>query len=180
MSARLGLLFAVVFLIISCESVAASVWNNTYDGFGASFPDEPVRTGTVMSHGRGYSYQSSKRFSKGAALYAITVVEVSPAIARTKPIEFLKAVHAEFVRTMGSELGNSITKQSRFGDGRKRLNYEIDFVHSGALLKGYGFWIIDNNRAIRVSVVYSKSIGMHEAQEVVSFLDTFVLLGNQK
>ena len=50
------------------------------------------------------------------------------------------------------------------------------FSFNGLPLKGVGFWIIDDNRTIRVSVAYEKSLPNHDARTVTSFLDSFRLL----
>ncbi len=180
MIAKTSFMLSLFFAVLSFQVLAAGLWSNSADGFGAKFPQTPERVGAATSTGSGYAYQSSKSFSNGGALYAITVVPIPPNIAKEKPTEFLEASNAAFVKSMGQNPSSAKVKWARFVDDRKRLNYEFEFVYSGVPFKGYGFWIIDKNRAIRVSVSYTKSLSRNEVRETISFLDSFVILTKHK
>lgn len=167
------------FCVISSHVLAAGMWSNTEDGFGANFPVAPTRVGAATTQGAGYAYQSSQSFDNGGALFAITVVPVSSEIFKNKSKDFLEASNAAFVQSMGQKLSQAKVKWLKFGGNKKRLNYEFDFLYNGVSLKGVGFWIMDKNRAIRVSVAYTNTLTSQQARETISFLDSFFILSNR-
>jgi len=151
-------------------------WINAEDGFGADFPNPPTRIEAAMSLVSGYAYQSTKSFDKGGALFAITVASLPFNITKEMQTEFIEASNAGFIEFMGQNPSIAKVEWENFGNNRKRLRYAFDLFHDGIPLKGLGFWIMDTDRLIRVSVVYQQSLSKNKAREVISFLDSFVLL----
>ncbi len=171
-----GLLFICV---ISSHVVAQGLWTNAEGGFGANFPTAPTRIEGATSQVSGYGYQSIQSIDDGGALFAISAVPVSSKIGKSNSKVFLEASHATFIKMMGKKPGQSKVKWLTFGDGRNRLSYEYDFFEDDISFKGLGFWIMDKNRAIRVSVAYTNTLLTSQPiREAVSFLDSFMILSN--
>jgi len=173
-------MLSLFFSVISFQVLAADIWSNLAEGFGAKFPQIPEKISAVTSTGSGYAYQSSKKISNGGALYAITVAPILPNIPKVNVTEFLETSNDAFVISMGQNPSNAKVKWVKFGDNRKRLNYEFDFVYGEVPFKSYGFWIVDRNRAIRVSVSYTKNLSRNKVRETISFLDSFMFLNKHK
>lgn len=167
---------SLILSTLSPTVSGARIWAK--DGFGAWFPEPPVRLDVSTRDTSGYAYQSSKIFDSGGALYAITVVSIPATIQKRKIDSFLSQLNAEFIKSLGANPATAKTKWEKFGDGRHLLTYQFDFNHEEIPLTGHGFWLNDNNRAIRVSVSYTRSLGDQEVREILSFLETFTLLTN--
>jgi hypothetical protein len=179
MSPKTNFLISMCCILVSFQVLSRGLWNNSDEGFAANFPTAPTRVNAASSQVTGYAYQSAQNFDNGGVLYAITVVPITLKIAKEKSTEFLVESNATFVKSMGQSPSEAKVKWAKFGDDRKRLNYEFDFNYSGVPLKAYGFWIIDRDRAIRVSVSYTKSLASNEIREAISFLDSFFIVSKK-
>ena len=160
------------------QVLANTMWINEEEGFGAIFPNTPTKTDAATSQAAGYAYQYIQNFDSGVALLAITISSVSSKIAKNKTKEFLEASHSIFIEMLGMKPSQNKVKWLTFGDGRNQLKYECDFIYDGVLFNGVGFWIMDGNRAIRVSVAYTTTLTSQQAREVISFLDSFTIFSN--
>jgi len=167
------------FCVISSYVVAQGLWINAVDGFGANFPTTPTRVEAASSQGSGYAYQSIQRFDNGGALFAITVTSAPSKFAKNRSKEFLEASNVTFIKMMGQKLSQAKVKWLTSKAGRNQLSYECDFFYDGVLFEGLGFWIMDRNRAIRVSVAYTNTLTSQQVSEVISFLDSFMILSNR-
>lgn len=163
-------------LVQNTQVVANGQWTNVEDGFGANFPTTPTKVQAATAQGSGYAFQSVQSFDNGGALYAITVSPAPSKIPKNQSKEFLEASNAVFIKMMGQKLSQAKVEWLIFGDGRNKLNYECEFFYDGILFKGLGFWIMDRNRAIRVSVAYTNTLTKQQVREVVPFLDSFMTL----
>jgi hypothetical protein len=132
-------------------------------------PESAIKMGQNM-------HQGHERFENGASLYAVTIVTMERNKLKNGTDVFLEATNASFIESMGVSPKKAKINWNKFGDGRNRLNYDFIFNHSGAKLRGKGYWIYDKNRAIRVSVAYMTTLSKKEIEHVISFLDTFVLI----
>jgi len=171
--------FSIVltFILMPIQTLALGLWTNFDDGFGANFPNAPERISAAATGGAGYAYQSIGEYNGGSALFAITILPINSDVARDTQEELLNEFNIGFFKSMGKKASEESIKWSKFGDGRTQLNYESDFPYQKHIFASRGFWVIDNHRAIRVSVGYIKgSLASDDVNEVVSFLDSFVLL----
>jgi len=173
---RFFLLF--LFSALSFQAAATGIWVSQNDKFGANFPETPIRLDAATKDTTGYAYQSYKIFENGGALYSITVVTIPPEITSNKINKHLQDLNAEFIKTMGQRPASAKVTMGKFGDGRSRLDYEFDFQHDGIPFKAHGYWLNDKKRIIRVSVAYTKNLKTRDAQIVLLFLDSFVLIAD--
>ena len=164
-------------IMTSANSQASGLWVSEKDGFGANFPSAPRKISVATSQSSGYAYQSAQEFTNGLVLYAISVVPMPSDTTKEMQKTFLENSNAGFVKTMGQSPEAAITTWTKFGDGRDQLNYEFEYDVQGVpLMKTNGFWLMDNNRTIRVSISYTKGLSPHDRNTATSFLDSFIIL----
>ncbi len=170
------LLFVCMF---SSTAASSGLWVSAEDGFGANFPADPTRVDAATAQGTGYVYQYVQSFDNGAAIFAITVVpSLSEAEKKYQKVT-LETIHSEALRLIGVPPDQNKFEWVLFGDGKNRLNYEFDCMYDGSLFKGLGFWIIDGNRAIRVSIAYTGTLSNQQIRKASSFLDTFAIFSRK-
>ncbi|WP_410474402.1 hypothetical protein [Guyparkeria sp. TX1] len=155
---------------------ASGLWSSESGRYAAMFPSPPKRVGAATGVVEGYSYQSAKRFNNGGALYAITIIPLPEGINDANSKMFVEKSNDAFVQAMGQNPGDAKASWRGFGDSRERLDYDFRFLFSGVPFKGRGFWLVDRENYIRVSVSFSESLSSKNKDRVLSFLDSFVLV----
>jgi hypothetical protein len=131
----------------------------------------------TASGGSGYAFQSTKQFSNGAALFAVTIVEQIPSRFQTEKLKnYIEESNNEFIKSMGVNPTNAQTKWTKFGDRRPQLNYDFSLQYKGANLKAKGFWVVDKSRILRISVTYTGKLLKGEIKNITDFLDTFIII----
>ena len=117
-------LLTIFISAIAFQANATDFWTNTEDGFGADFPNPPVK----FEAQSGYAYQATMKFDNGVALLAITVVPVSSEITHGRHKEYLEGANAGFIKSMEGNPSHAKVEWVKYGENRKRLNYAFDFL----------------------------------------------------
>jgi len=162
--------------ILALKEAYPCGWKNSENGFRADFPTPPKRKSASSTLGTSYAYQSTKKFSAGGALYAITVTPLPSEIKKDDHSNFLVASNTEFAKNMRQTSSGAKAKWGKCANGLNCLIYRFDYSYSKSPFTAFGFWIINKNRIIRVSVSFSKYLSKEEVREVASFVDSFALL----
>lgn len=160
--------------------LASRLWSSTSEGFGATFPETPKKVSVTNSQMTGYAYQSAKKFTNGGALYSITVLPIPSDIDKSSFNSLLEMSNDAFMKSMGQDPKKAKINWNSFGDCRKRLEYDFRFIYDEMPFRGHGFWIIDGNRAIRVSVSYTERLTSKEEDEVLHFPESFCILAKEQ
>lgn len=164
-------------ILLSVNTQASGVWVSSEGEFGANFPNEPNKIGGETSLISAYAYQSVKEFVGGLVLYSIAVTPITIKVTPEEEKAYLYQVNTGFVKSMGQDPSVTNTKLDKFESGRNRLNYDFGYDVQGVpLMKTYGFWLVDKNRAIRVSISYTKGLSTKDQHAALSFLDSFMLI----
>ncbi|PKD43463.1 hypothetical protein [Rhodohalobacter barkolensis] len=169
----------IAFILLSTSVDAQSLWTNNEERFAARFPSNPTKVEAATSMGSGYAYQSIEEYSNGGALFTITVTGSIPRNQSVTQLRnYMEESNNEFIRSMGVNPERANNNWTEFGDGRPKLSYDFSFQYEGALLRLKGYWISDDNRIIRVGITIVGELSDQKSNNIIDFLDTFVILHN--
>lgn len=153
------------------------VWVSSQDGIAAAFPEQPTRVGAASQDATGFAYQAAFQFEDGGALASIFIVPTAAQFTGASERAFLNGAHEGFLQALGASQADATTEWDRFADGRTILRYTVRFQYQGSALRGQGFWLLDGQRALRISVAYPVSLSAASIAAAEYFPSTFLLLG---
>lgn len=153
------------------------VWVSSQDGIAAAFPEQPTRVGAASQDATGFAYQAAFQFEDGGALASVFIVPTASRFTGASARAFLNGAHEGFLQALGASPADASTEWDRFADGRTILRYTVRFQYQGSALSGRGFWLLDGQRALRISVAYPLSLSAASIAAAEHFPSTFMLLG---
>lgn len=159
------------------QALAERFWISTEDQVAAIFPVEPERIGSISATSEGHAYQAAYNAEEFSALYAITFAPANE-VLRSDAERALLAINQFYAFSMNASEIAPYPKWSTFTDGSPMLWFRIRFDEKEMPFDSVGFWIINEDRVIRVSVAYTGGANQEELAQIADFLQGFTTLNN--
>ncbi len=153
------------------------LWKSAADRIVAAFPGSPKRVEAGQPGVRVHAYQDYFEFEDDLMAMAQVTITSGSAAAEVAGRNMLRMTHASYASSIGAEARRSRTKEIAFGVGKAALEFEVYFRIDGVPAVSTGFWVLDGDRVVRVSVVYPEALPPQDIAVARHFPKTFGLIG---
>jgi len=147
-------------------------WTDPNGRYTVAFPSKPVK----REVGGAYAFQVTKTIEGKGVLYALTVTPIAIATGSYEERRFLENANAAFLQSLGVGLSRAKMFPTELVGGGQKLGYTFTSVLNGVNVFSMGFWIIDGDYTVRVSVLYDASLDDANSAFVNIFLSSFELI----
>lgn len=155
-------------------------WLDTDDGIGAYFPELPEKVEVASPDEQGHAWIATEVIDDGGVVYQISVVKIEGSLDESSHSNFLRAKADSFAKSLGVDPSQQALKWTPFGDGRARLNFSMPYVMRERNIRTEGFWIIDKQRVIKVSITYTDDVSQSELERARLFSRGFTLINTYR